>query len=111
MGAYRNAVVNKGDIVLVRFDPAVGSGQKKTRPAVVIQHDQLNKYGNTTIVLPITSSTKRPYPMHVRIPEGVIKVEQIRCVDKQRIHKVIGRVSHTTLQEIKQALLHTTDYF
>lgn len=104
-------MVKRGDIVLVSLDPTIGSEQAKTRPAIIIQHDELNTYSNTTIIVPITSKIKKDYPMHVPIETGTIKVEQIRCIDKQRIKKVLGSVAPKTLNEIKTALLHVTDFY
>jgi mRNA interferase MazF len=111
METHRDSMVKRGDIVMVSLDPTLGSEQAKTRPAVVIQHDELNTYSNTTIIVPITSKVHKNYPMHVAIETGTIKVEQIRCIDTQRIKKNLGVVSHTTLQQIKTALLHVTDFY
>ena len=100
----------RGDIVLTNFDPVVGSEQGKTRPAIIIQHNTLNKYSNTTIVVPISSRIyEKQYPMHVTLPhstttcEGTIKVEQLRVIDKKRIVKKIGSVSDEILTKIGHA--------
>jgi mRNA interferase MazF len=43
-------------IVLVNLDPTVGSEMKKTRPCVVISPNEMNKYLQTIVVAPMTSS-------------------------------------------------------
>jgi len=104
--------VRRGDIVLVRLDPVQGSEQGKTRPAVVIQHDALNKHARTTIVVPITTTDyEREYPMHVRIQGRTIKVEHIRAIDKSRIVRRTGQVSNDVLTGIGRALQYVTDFY
>jgi mRNA interferase MazF len=108
----------RGAIVLVNFEPVMGSEQGKVRPAVVIQNDALNLYSNTTIVVPISSRIyEKNYSMHVRfggnafLKSGTIKVEQIRVIDKSRILKVLGSLESKKMLEIGRALQHTCDYY
>ena len=44
-------------IVLVNLDPTIGSEMKKTRPCVVISPNEMNKYLQTIVVAPMTSSS------------------------------------------------------
>ena len=111
-------MVNRKDIVLINLNPVVGSEQGKLRPAIVLQHNSLNKNSNTTIVVPIISKIyDKNYPMHVKIEgfglnkKGTIKVEHIRSIDKKRIVKIVGTVNESIMQEIKLALLKTCDYY
>jgi mRNA interferase MazF len=55
VGDNRRKMVKRGDVVLVNLDPVIGSEQGKTRPAIIIQHDALNKNSKTTIIVPISS--------------------------------------------------------
>ena len=54
------------DIVLVNLDPTIGSEMKKTRPCVIISPNEMNKYLNTIVVAPMTSSSKN-YPTRVEV--------------------------------------------
>jgi mRNA interferase ChpB len=47
------AVFDRGDIVSVPLDPAVGHEQRGTRPALVLTTKEFNKLGDT-LVAPIT---------------------------------------------------------
>lgn len=38
------ALIRRGEVYLVSFDPTVGHEIKKTRPAVIIQNDVGNRY-------------------------------------------------------------------
>ena len=111
-------MVNRKDIVLVNLSPSIGSEQGNLRPAIVLQHDALNKNANTIVVVPITSKIYgKKYPMHVLIEgfglnkKGTIKVEHIRSIDKKRIVKKIGSADNNIMLEIKNALLKTCDYY
>ena len=104
--------IRRGDIVIVRLDPAEGHEIKKTRPAVVVQNDVGNKNASTTIVAPATG-TYRGYPFEVLIEaaespfekDSSIRLDQIRVVSIQkRIHSVLGRLDTETMEAVDEAL-------
>lgn len=94
-------------IVLVNLDPTLGSEIQKTRPCVVVSPDEMNKYLNTIIIAPMTSSLKE-YPTRVAVnhnsKKGMIALDQIRTVDKKRILKVLGKLNKTEIQSTKEVL-------
>lgn len=49
---------NQGDIVWIDLGPAKGTETKKKRPCIVISNNQYNRYFNTIIIVPISSSKK-----------------------------------------------------
>ena len=97
-------------IVLVNLDPTIGSGIKKTRPCVVISPNEMNKYLRTIIVAPMTTSSKK-YPTRIEVKHdskiGWIVVDQIRTIDKQRIIKILGRLSQSETKELKSVIKET----
>ena len=97
-------------IVLANLDPTVGSEIKKTRPCVVISPDEMNKYLNTIVIAPMTTTSKS-YPTRVEIKHdnkiGWIVLDQIRTIDKQRILKDLGRLSKPEIKEVKSILKET----
>lgn len=108
-----SAFPRRGSVYLVRFDPTEGSEIKKTRPALIIQNDIGNRFSNITIVAAITS--KFQLPLHrtnvlFKAPEGglsvdsVVRLDQIRSVDKRRLLKRLGSVKPTTLTKVDQAI-------
>lgn len=107
-------VPKRGDVVLVNFDPTIGSEIKKTRPAVVLQNDIGNVHSSVTIVAAVTSHTKgdKLYPTEVFVSAGegglekdsAILLNQIRTIDKQRLIKKIGTVRRTTMDDVTRAL-------
>ena len=104
--------IRRGDVVIVRLDPAEGHEMKKTRPAVVVQNDVGNKNASTTIVAPATG-TYRGYPFEVLVDaaesplkkESSIRLDQIRVVSiEKRIHSVVGRLDRETMNAVDEAL-------
>lgn len=103
----------RGEVHLVRFDPTVGAEIRKTRPALVLQNDIGNKEAATTIVAAITSKFgPEIYPIEVLIeaPEGgletdsVVRLDQIRSVDKARLVKKLGKLRPGTMREVNRAV-------
>ena len=95
--------VRRGDVFLVRLDPARGSEIQKTRPCVVVSPDELNSYLRTFIVAPLTPGG-HSYPF--RIPcrfegrAGYVVLDQIRTVDRERLVRRLGKLSPSTLGNI-----------
>lgn len=105
--------IRRGDIVLVRLDPVVGSEQGKTRPGVIIQNDDGNKFSPTTIVAPVTSKVfSKEYPTNVFLPVGsfglsessTVLLNQVRTVDKVRIIKRIGILNDSFMKKVDFAV-------
>jgi len=102
--------LNQYQIVLVNLDPTIGSEIKKTRPCVIISPDEMNKYLRTIVVAPMTTKSKN-YPTRIKIKHarkiGWIVIDQIRTIDKKRIVKVLGELSHPEIKEVKSMLRET----
>ena len=102
--------VNQHQIVLVNSDPTIGSEIKKTRPCIVISPFEMNKYLRTVVIAPMTSKSKK-YPTRIEVRHegkiGWIVIDQIRTIDKQRIIKVLGRLSPREIKEVKSVLKET----
>lgn len=58
--------LNQYEIVLVNLDPTIGSEIKKIRPCLIISPNEMNKFLQTLIIAPITSTSK-PYPTRIEI--------------------------------------------
>jgi len=99
--------INQYQIILVNLDPTIGSEIKKTRPCVVISPNEMNKFLRTIVIAPMTTSSKN-YPTRVEIKHdnriGWIVIDQIRTIDKQRIIKLLGRLSKPEIKEVKNII-------
>ena len=95
MGVVSRSVVCRGDVYWVNLDPTIGSEIQKTRPALVVTPDDMNTVLPRVIIAPITSAGQ---PMGCR-PEVIfqeknarILLDQVRCVDKIRLGKKMGKI-------------------
>jgi mRNA interferase MazF len=102
--------LNQYAIVLVNLDPTIGSEAKKTRPCLIISPNEMNKYLQTIIIAPITSSSKN-YPTRVEVKgttiNGWIMIDQIRTIDKKRIIKVFEEISKKEILSVKDVIKET----
>lgn len=92
------------EIVLVNLDPTIGSEMQKTRPGVIISPNEMNKFLNTIVIAPMTSSSKH-YPTRVEVKhnktKGWIVLDQIRTIDRKRIIKKLGRITAKEIESTK----------
>lgn len=102
--------ISQYQIILVNLDPTLGSEIKKTRPCVVISPNEMNKFLNTVVIAPMTTSSKN-YPTRIEVRHdnkiGWIVLDQIRTIDKQRIIKDLGRLTKSEISELKSVLKET----
>ena len=97
-------------VVLVNLDPTIGSEMKKTRPCVIISPNEMNRYLQTIVIAPMTSTSKT-YPTRIQIKhtkiKGWIVLDQIRTIDRLRIIKVLDTLSEKEIYTIKATLQET----
>lgn len=96
------------DIVWVEFDPVRGAEIGKTRPAVIVSLDELNRYLHTVTVCPLTSQLRPTWRSRVLIKcEGQpadVAVDQIRTVSKKRVRDKIGRLTAVEASALRRTL-------
>jgi mRNA interferase MazF len=96
---------NKGDFVILSFDPQSGHEQKGRRPALVVSNRLFNQHTGLAQVCPITNTARRN-PFHVAIPpasamSGFIMVEQVKSVDfRSREVEFIEQAPKATLDDV-----------
>ena len=102
--------MNQYDVVIVNLDPTVGSEIKKTRPCVIISPDEMNKYLQTIVIAPMTT-TSRKYPTRVKVKHenqtGWVVIDQIRTIDKLRVIKISGKLLESEIKEVKSVIKET----
>lgn len=103
----------RGEVWLVRFDPAEGGEIRKTRPALILQNDIGNRHSPATIVVAIASKqSPRLYPTEVSLdpPEGglekasVVKCDQIRTLDKGRLLRRLGAIPPAAMERVERTI-------
>ena len=95
--------VQRFDVYLVSLDPSKGAEIKKTRPALIISPDEMNRHIRTVIIAPLTSTIKN-YPTRVTITfdgkQGQVVLDQIRTIDKHRLIRKLGTLSSAASEEV-----------
>ena len=100
-GAPPVAAIHRGEIWLAALDPAIGAEIQKTRPCVVVSPPEMLDFLRTVTVAPMTTgSHSAPYriPLRFRGKDGLILLDQMRTLDKQRLVRRLGTVAGTTLR-------------
>ena len=113
MSKQRIRPIQRGDIYYADLSPVIGSEQGGTRPVLVIQNDIGNQHSPTIIAAIITGRRKSRYlPTHVLLPastcglpkNSMVMLEQIRTLDRDRLHEYIGHLGTAKMCEINIAL-------
>lgn len=83
-----------GDILLINFNPTLGSKQAGIRPAIVVSTNGLHDASNRAFVCAITANTIE-WPTKVRLPDGLktkgyVLTDQIRSIDYS--HRVMRKI-------------------
>ena len=97
----RPATVVRGEIWLAALDPTVGSEIQKTRPCVIVSPPEMHDHLRTVTVAPMTTGSRAaPYrvPLRFRRKNGLILLDQLRTLDKQRLVRRLGVVDAGTLR-------------
>lgn len=105
--------IKQGDIVWVSLDPVKGHEQAGMRPVLILQNDLFNEHLSTVLAIPLTTNLRTKdfvstYFLESKMTslkkDSIALVHQLRCIDKTRIQKKLGRVSTEALSEIKLRL-------
>jgi mRNA interferase MazF len=102
--------LKRGDVVLVAMPGDYG----KPRPAVVVQSDEMIRFGfSSVVVCPMTSHVSDRPRVRVAVePDQVnglslrseIMVEKLVGMSISKIRRIIGHVGDTTMREVDRAL-------
>lgn len=95
-------VPDRGDIVVLDFDPQTGTEQMKRRPALVLSPAAFNDVFGLAFVAPVTTKPKG-HAFEVPLPsdgtvKGVVMMHQLKSFDwRARRARVVGKVSSKIL--------------
>ena len=93
---------------MVCLDPAIGSEIKKTRQAVVVSQDNMNKNLGTVVVCSFTISVHEAWRSRIQFRTkgkvSEIAVDQIRTVSKMRIVKKLDSISDDVAKQLRMVI-------
>ena len=103
----------RGDVWWVSLDPTQGAEIKKTRPCLVLTSNILNRFRQTVVVVPFSTSAQPHPPISVAVTcEGkavVAIIDQVRAVSRDRLKSRIETASPATLRIVTKALEQILD--
>ena len=108
----------RGDIYLADLNPSRGSEQAGVRPVILVQHQNLDRFTRTVVVIPVTTNLRRaqiPGTVLIAAGEGGLSQEsvalcyQIVVIDRQRLQRQLGTLSAVYLQQLGEAIRYTLD--
>jgi mRNA interferase MazF len=100
--------VLRGDVWWVSLDPTQGAEIQKTWPCLVLTSNILNRFRQTVVVVPLSTSARAHPPISVAVTcQGkpvVAIIDQIRAVSRQRLKSKIETASPAMLRAVSKAL-------
>ena len=100
--------MKRGEVWWTEFDPAKGVEVRKTRPAVILSIDPVNRARGTVIVAPLSTAPRAYPPISVAVAAvgrpSIAKCDQIRAVDKSRLERRAGTLSEDDMRTVEAAV-------
>ncbi len=105
--------LDRGTVVLVELDPAIGHEQRGLRPCIAVSDPAVNTDQRFPVIaiVPVTGTPGDGalYPALQPGESGLAKIsyaliDQIRSIDKRRIRRVYGPIAPDELAAIDQGL-------
>ena len=97
----------RGEVHLVRLDPALGSETRKTRPCLIVSPNELNQHLRTAVIAPMTTGGQAyPWRIPCRFQQraGFVALDQLRTVDRGRLVTRLGRLTPKTVAAVLEGL-------
>lgn len=103
------APTRRGDVVVCALPGDYG----KPRPALVVQSDLFNETHVSLVLCPISSHLTGLHLFRVAVPasgasglqkDSEVMIDKIAAVNRRRVSKRIGRLSHAQMEVIDEAL-------
>jgi len=100
--------IKRYDIFFADLNPSRGSEVNRIRPVVDISHDEMNKYLNTKVICPLTSSLHPDWRSRIQIScvgkDAEIAVDQIRTVSKSRLKNKVDSLPKNTAAQLRKLI-------
>ena len=90
------------------LNSTVGGEIRKVRPVVVVSQDEMNQYLDTVVVCPLTTALHPKWRSRLQVQcagkEAEIAVDQIRAISKQRIGRLLDRLSAEEAAQLRRII-------
>ena len=100
--------MKRGDVWWINFDPSIGGEIRKQRPVVIVSNDAASQFLNRVLVVPLTSSVRKPYPSETYVTfrgkKAKAMADQLTTVSKKRLINPAGSISSAEMEGIGHAI-------
>jgi len=101
-------MMDRGNVYWVDLNPTIGSEINKLRPCVLVGATPINQARRTVVVVPLSTVAKERPPLTIScsvLEKNVVAVcDQIRAIDKGRLKKSAGKLSHEDMRRLDDVL-------
>ena len=95
-------------IHIADLNPTVGNEIRKVRPVVVVSRDEMNRFLETVVICPLTSSLHPRWRGRLQVrcagQDAEVVVDQIRTISKQRLGRRIDRLSPDDAAKLRRII-------
>ena len=95
-------------IYIADLNPTVGGEIRKVRPVVVISQNEMNRFLDTVVVCPLTSTLHPQWRSRLQIQcagkKAEVAVDQIRTISKERLRNPIDRLSAEAAAQLRRLI-------
>lgn len=96
------------EIYIADLNPTIGSEIKKIRPVVIVSQNEMNKYLDTVVVCPLTSSLHPTWRSRIQTicadKESEIAVDQIRTISKERLKQKLDKLKPENAAQLRRLI-------
>ena len=100
--------VGRYGVYLADLDPTRGREIAKTRPVVVVSHDEMNRFLDTVVVCPLASKLHPRWRSRVQTVcagrKAEIAVDQIRTISKARLGRRLDELEPATAAQLRRLI-------
>ena len=98
----------RSETYLADLNPTIGAEIQKTRPVVVVSQNDMNRYLETIVVCPLTTTIHPTWRCRLQVTctgfDAEIAVDQIRAISKQRLIIKIDPISEIQAVQLRSII-------
>ena len=95
-------------IYIADLNPTLGSELRKVRPVVVVSRDAMNRFLDTVVICPLTTSLHPRWRGRLQVrcagQDAEIAVDRIRTISKQRLRRRIDRLPADDASQLRRTI-------
>ena len=95
-------------IYIADLNPTQGGEIRKVRPVVVVSRDAMNRFLDTVVICPLTTSLHPRWRGRLQVrcagQDAEIAVDQIRTISKQRLRRRVDRLPSDDAAQLRRII-------